>query len=98
MINLKTAQFSSIFTVSIAILMFYQWQTAEKKLETPDQSQNPLVKNQMECFKPPKNWSFANITLFENMITQNMESELSKSIFFHETSCFKTGVFDLNAR
>lgn len=53
---------------------------------------------EMKCFQPPTDWIPVNVTLFEDVSTAELRLVPSKSILFHETSCFKNGVFKLNAR
>lgn len=95
---LTSALFSLILFIYIMFLLACQWKTSIERVQFRDESKNPIVKSGMKCFGPPKSWSFTNSILFENVLTANVKMVPDISIFFHETSCFQTDVFDLNTR
>lgn len=60
----------------------------------------PDVRKAKQCFKlnVSPNVAVGSIQFFDDVIKSNRKPTPGKSIFFHETSCSKNGIVQLNAR
>lgn len=60
----------------------------------------PDVTVSKQCFRlnPKIRDNIAHINFFEDVMRSKKKPISGKSIFFHETSCSKDGLFQLNAR
>lgn len=91
--------FSIIFFLIFVILIRFQRLFVTEYEEIQLEENQTSDTNEVKCYKAPKNWmKEGNIEVFEDVLTANMKLMPSKSIIFLETSCFKNGLFVLNAR
>lgn len=57
----------------------------------------PIVFNKIDkCYKSPNEDSV--ISYFEDILDAKKQPKIGKAIFFHETTCSRTGIFNLNAK
>lgn len=75
------------FTITLLLMIIITW-----TFFVPD------VRNAKQCFRPKLPSNLGSIKYFEDVMDSNKMPSPGKSIFFHETSCSKSGIVQLNAR
>lgn len=84
--------------ISLLVLTLIQ---PEQKLNTVDiSSSSSNITKAKNCFRLDQSIDHANqkIAYLENLIDSELKPTPGESIFFHETSCYKNGLINLNAR
>lgn len=51
-----------------------------------------------KCFKTPEEFYAGDLEFLDDILISETQPTPQRSIFFHETSCFKNGIIDLTAR
>ncbi|XP_031634031.1 lactosylceramide 4-alpha-galactosyltransferase-like [Contarinia nasturtii] len=71
--------------------------TASEKLLKPIKIDKKIEKGK-KCFQTPKDFHVDDIEFFADILNAEIQPNPERSIFFHETSCFKNEMINMTAR
>lgn len=96
---LNFCPFSTVLgTICIIIfVIFFMWNFCIEELFDETQESFEIERGK-KCFKIPDDLSVNHIDFLEDILTSEIQPDQRRTIFLHETSCFKNGVIDMTAR
>lgn len=84
--------------IRLLILIFFSMLMLWMMKSNKSKDTNPEIEKGKKCFKLPDAFDADDIDFLEDVLKSKIQPDKTKSIFLHETSCFKNGIIDMTAR
>lgn len=84
--------------IRLLILIFFSMLMLWMITSDKSKGSNPEIEKGKKCFKLPDAFDVDKIDFLEDVLESKIQPDKTKSIFLHETSCFKNGIIDMTAR